>query len=66
MDTPDAFTTVEATGIYWWHMDYFRALDFNRHQADILVLADIDPHELDDLLKAGCPRDLELLIDILS
>lgn len=52
--------------LHYWHIDYFRALGFDRHQAEILELAKIQPHDLEDLLDAGCPREIELLVEILA
>lgn len=48
--------------LHYWHIGYFRALGFKRHQIEILELAGVQPHDAEDLLKLECPHELALEI----
>lgn len=67
MDTSSPNPPVEFDPkLHNWHLECFRELGFKRYQAEVLELAGLLPHDVDDLLKAGCPAEIELLIDILT
>lgn len=66
MDALDSRDEAEAYDRYHWHIEYFRRLRFKRYQAEILEQAGVEPHDVEDLIARGCPRDVQLIVEILS
>lgn len=48
--------------LHYWHIDFFLGLGFERHQAEILDLANVDCHDAEDLLADGCSHELAMEI----
>jgi hypothetical protein len=52
----------EVEQIHRWRIECFRELGFTRVEAEYLDLADVDLHQMLQLLKSGCSKELAMLI----
>lgn len=62
MDATDAQAEREVQARHYWHLEQFIQLGFERHQAEILELANVDWRDADLLLQRGCPLETAILI----
>jgi hypothetical protein len=64
MDALEAQVEFDVARRHYWHIERFKELGYEGHQAEIMELAHVDWHELEDLLAKGCP--LEWALEILT
>jgi hypothetical protein len=64
MDALEAQVEFDVARRHYWHIERFKELGYEGHQAEILELSNVDWHALKDLLTKGC--SLEAALDILT